>query len=39
MKKSYGKCAPELAPDPFLIWVNHPKRPLHAKNSIKNKIF
>ena len=28
-----------LVPDPFLILVNNPKQPLHAKNSFKNKIF
>ena len=28
-----------LVSDPFLILVNNPKQPLHAKNSFKNKIF
>ena len=28
-----------LVPDPLLILVNNPKRPLHARNSFKNKIF
>ena len=38
MEKSCRKCAPKV-PDPFLILVNNPKQPLHAKNSLKNKIF
>ena len=25
--------------DPFLILVNNPKQPLHARNCFKNKIF
>ena len=29
----------KLVPDPFLILVNNPKQPLHARNSFKNKIF
>ena len=29
----------KLAPDPFLILLNNPKRPLHARNSFKNNIF
>ena len=29
----------KLAPDPFLILLNNPKQPLHARNSFKNKIF
>ena len=28
-----------LVPDAFLILVNNPKRPLHARNSLENKIF
>ena len=28
-----------LVPDPFSIFVNSPKQPLHARNSFKNKIF
>ena len=28
-----------LVPDPFLILVNKPKEPLHARNFFKNKIF
>ena len=39
MEKSYRKYAPKLVPDPFLILVNNPKQPLHARNSFKNKIF
>ena len=29
----------KLAPDLFLILVNNPKQPLHARNSFRNKIF
>ena len=29
----------KLAPDPFLILLNNPKQPLHARNSFKNQIF
>ena len=29
----------KLVPDPFLILVNNPKQPLHARNYFKNKIF
>ena len=29
----------KLAPDPFLILLNNPKEPLHARNSFKNKEF
>ena len=28
-----------LFPDPFSTLVNNPKKPLHAGNSFKNKIF
>ena len=28
-----------LVPYPFLILINNPKQPLHARNSIENKIF
>ena len=28
-----------LFPDPFLTVVNNPKKPLHARNSFKNKIL
>ena len=28
-----------LVPDPFLIFVNNAKQPLHARNYFKNKIF
>ena len=39
----YGKIMPnkcqKLVPDPFLILVNNPKQPLHARNSFQNKIF
>ena len=29
----------KLVPDLFIILVNNPKQPLHAKNYFKNKIF
>ena len=29
----------KLVSDPFLILVNNPKQPLHARNSFKSKIF
>ena len=29
----------KLVPDLFLIFVNNPKQPLHARNSFENKIF
>ena len=29
----------KLFPDPFLILINNPKQPLHARNYFKNKIF
>ena len=29
----------KLVPDPFLIFVNNPKQPLHAENSFENAIF
>ena len=29
----------KLVPDPFLILLNNPKQPLHARNPFKNKIF
>ena len=40
----YGKNHAEnvhqkLVPDPFLLLVNIPKQPLHARSCFKNKIF
>ena len=29
----------KLFPDPFIILVNKPKQPLHARNYLKSKIF
>ena len=29
----------KLAQDPLLILANNPKQSLHARNSLKNKIF
>ena len=26
-------------PDSFLIFLNNPKQPLHARNSFKNNVF
>ena len=39
MENSYRKCAPKLVPDPFLILVNNPEQPLHARNSFKKRYF
>ena len=39
MEKSCRKYAPKFSLTPFLILVNKPKQPLHARNSFKNKIF
>ena len=39
MEKSCRNVEQKLVPDPFLILVNKPKQPLHARNSFKNKIF
>ena len=33
------KSCQKLVLDSFLILVNNPKQPLHARNSFKNKIF
>ena len=29
----------KLTPDPFLILLNNPKQPVHARNSFKSKIL
>ena len=29
----------KVVPDPFLMLVNNPKQPLHARNYFKNKVF
>ena len=29
----------KLVLDPFLVLLNNPKKPLHAKNYFKNKVF
>ena len=39
MEKSCKNVLQKLVPDPFLILVNNPKQPLHARNYFKNKIF
>ena len=43
-KHSYGKimqtmCLVQLVPNPFLILLNNPKQPFHARNFFKNKIL
>ena len=37
--KNHANVHQKLVPDPFLILVNNPKQPLHARNSFKNKVF
>ena len=39
MEKSCRKYAPKLFSDPFLIFVNNSKQPLHARNSFKIRYF
>ena len=39
MKNHAQNVHQKLVPDPFLILVNSPKLPLHARNSFKNEIF
>ena len=38
-KKHAENVHQKLEPDPFLILLNNPKRPLHARNSFSNKVF
>ena len=39
-KKNYAENVHQkLVPDPFVISINNPKQPLHARNSFKNKIL
>ena len=38
-EKTMQKIPQKLIPDPFLILVNNPKQPLHARNSFTNRIF
>ena len=38
MEKSMQKIG-NIVPDAFLILVNSPKQPMHARNSFENKIF
>ena len=38
-KKIIRKCARKASPEPFLILVNNPKQPLHAKKYFKIKKF
>ena len=35
----YWKIMQKIFRGPFLILINNPKKPLHARNSFKNKIF
>ena len=37
MEKSCKNVHQKLHPGPFLILINNPKQPLHARNSFKNK--
>ena len=39
MKNHAENVYQKLVPDPFLILVNNPKQPLHARNCLKNKMF
>ena len=39
MKKEAENVHLKLIPDPFLILVNNPKQPLHARNSFTNQTF
>ena len=40
VRKNHAENIPlKLIPDPFLILVNNPKQPLHARNSFTNRIF
>ena len=39
MENSYRKSATKASPRPFLILVNNPKQPFHARNYFKNKAF
>ena len=39
MKNHAENVQQKLVPDPFLILVNNPKQPLHARNYFKNEIF
>ena len=39
MEKSCRKCVQKASPRPIFIFVNNPKQPLQASNSIKNKVF
>ena len=39
MEKLCGNVQQKLVPDAFLILVNNPEQPLHARNSFENKIF
>ena len=39
MKRSCRDVYQKLAPDSFLILVNNPKQPLHARNCFKKRYF
>ena len=39
MEKSCIKCAPKGSPRPLFYFGKQPNKPLHARNSFKNKIF
>ena len=38
-RKIMQKCAPKLVPHPFWILINNSKQTMHARNSLKSKIF
>ena len=38
-EKSWRKRAPKAHPDPFLVLLNNPKQPLHARNPLKLTYF
>ena len=38
-RKTMHNVHQKVAPNPFLILVNNPKQPLHARNSFKDKVF
>ena len=39
IEKSRRKYAAKASPDLFVVLVNNPKQALHARNSLKSKIF
>ena len=37
--ENYAENGQKLVPDLFIILVNNPKQPLHARNYFKSRIF